>query len=286
MTQVNEALEGLNAEDIKILEDLKAEGNEVAGLTPEPAPNEPKTEEPPKEEPKKEEPKEEAVPDREPDAKKEEAPDRKPKYIPAWELAKQEKIWADEKAQLEAKLAELSQKPPAETEDEVKALADKYQVDEDAMRDIIAVVSKKVSPTLPNGFLENLKELQELGKATKASLEEQAFTKDFEREVLPLVRAEYPDISEDVLAKIRADVRNTAYDAKFLHTPLNVIYKGIDSFRGVVQPKKKSADSGRGGESRAQVLDLENLSEEEVKSLPAEDFIKYSEYQASKERTN
>lgn len=285
-----EELSGLNAEDMKILEELKAEGNEVAGLAPAKAAEEPKKEEPLKEVPKIEErPPEKAEPLKGSEPPKEPAKEpeteRKPKYIPSWELAKREKEWQKEKADLEAKVLDASHKPPAETEDDVKALSAKYNVDEAAMRDIINVASKRAG--LTPDLLNQIKELQEIGKATKATLEAEAFRKDFDSQVAPLVRAEYPGISDDELAKIREDVKTHAYRDDFLHTPLSVIYKGVDSFRGVVQPKKKTVEAARGGESRsAQVIDFDNLSDEEVKALSQEDFVKYSEYQATKEKQN
>lgn len=288
MTQVtDETLDGLNEEDMKILKDLEADGHEVAGLTPAQNAEETKPEEESQEEaPKEEEPKQEAEPqkDAQPDKKEpeKETEDRKPRYIPAWELKKQEKQWEAEKARLEAELEQARQaKTPAEAEDDVDAIAKKYDLEPSVVKDLVEIAAKRA---LPPEFRAKLQEFEEVSKATKATLEEQAFSKDFASQVEPLVRAEYPDISDDALAKIREDIKSHAYSKDFLTTPLHVIYKGVDSFRGRVQPKTKTVEGKRGGEGRTDVVDFDSLTEDQVQNLSGEDFIKYSEYQARKER--
>lgn len=283
-----EALSGLNDEDKKILEDLQREGNDVQGLTPE-KPKEPETpvvvtpKEPATEAPKEPEPK---IDNTEPVKPKSDEDTRpRSRTVPAWELAKQQKEWAKEKGDLQAEISKLSSKPVAEAQDDVKAIAEKYGITEPGfVQDLIDAASKRSQ--LPAELVDKIKEHDHYAEIAKKQAEDGAFVQDFEKDVLPLVREEYPEISDADVARIRDDVKKLAYSEKLLSTPLSLIYKGDDAFRGVVSPKKKTAESGRGGESRSvDLLDFDSMSESDIGKLSPENFIKYSEHMAAKEHT-
>ena len=77
--------------------------------------------------------------------------------------------------------------------------------------------------------------------------------------------AEYgKDVSDDDLAKLKSRLKKMAFTEEYAGTPLDLIYKGLDTFRPI--EKKKSAESSRGGEARDDdtVIDFENVSTEQI----------------------
>jgi hypothetical protein len=281
----------LDDEISQTLQELKDEGHEVDVPENLQKPEAPKVEEP--EKPKDEKPDEGKKPDEGEKGKEK----KEPSLMPRWQHEVAVKNLEKEKADLQKQLEEKSKTPspekPLETaqpEDDIKALAEELGADPDALRKIIdkAAERAKGNQQLPPELQElakNLPDLQALTQQYKETVAEQEFSKEFEQYVVPLVEKEYPQLSREQLLHIKSTLREKATDSKFLTTPLDVLYRGLDDFRGVVPSPHKGGESGRGSQGRSQeVIDFENMTEEQFVTLDDETQEKYAEYQRQKEK--
>lgn len=200
---------------------------------------------------------------------------------------------------LTAKIAELTQraKPddgkPATTEqknvlgDKVKKLVEESKIDvpPEFIESIIQLARE--GKELPEEITEKLAEVDKIKSAIEVEKEETFFSKDFDKLILPLVKAEYGDgIPEEKIAEIKEKLKQFAYSDQYGHLPYEEIYAAKKDFRGVVAPKKRSAEGPRNGsvtfdESKK---DYKNLTEAEALSLTPEEFDKWSDAQAANER--
>ena len=166
MSNQNEAGAALSPTAKEALERLQKEGYEV-GTDPSPADPEdgeikdpaPKKEEAPKEEKPVEKKEETPNEPKKPDDKGEEPkkPEREISYVPAWKL----KVAESQKEALEKEIAELrtkredmvdknksgelSKENKEELSDDIKSIAEKYGYDENFIKDIETVITKKTA---------------------------------------------------------------------------------------------------------------------------------------------
>lgn len=225
------------------------------------------------------------------DKKPDEAPKPEPKVIPAWKLKIAEKRAAKANApEPEKKDEEPPAREPAHSKDDIESLAAEIGADPDAVRKLDAYFAKKyATPQLPPEMQELLKDypaLKQLREQHDSQQAELGFASEFEESVRPLVEAEYPGATPELLKSISADLRKKVEeDPRLLYTPLKTIYKGEDDFRGLA-PRKKSADGGRptSGSRSDKVIDFEEVSDEDIRNFTDEQMEQYSAYQMEKER--
>ena len=258
----------------KTLEAMQAEGHDVPALE-EPV----KKEEPIKEEPEK--PKE----GDEDDSEEEVKPNRLPKMMPVFKQKIAEKAWSKRETELLGEIETLKNKPteaPVQqakvTEDmdsKIAELAEKKGVDAELIKDIIGLVPNQDSSEEVKEAMQVIKDLKASNEQTKADVD---FSKEFEG-VKPLIKAEYPNISDGDLSNIQKQLKDNAFTEEYAKTPLSVIYKGVDGFREAVITKKKTAESSRSGQNRnSEVQDYSSWTEDDVKNSSREDFEKYSKW--------
>jgi len=258
----------------KTLEAMQAEGHDVPALE-EPV----KKEEPIKEEPEK--PKE----GDEDDSEEEVKPNRLPKMMPVFKQKIAEKAWSKRETELLGEIETLKNKPteaPVQqakvTEDmdsKIAELAEKKGVDAELIKDIIGLVPNQDSSEEVKEAMQVIKDLKASNEQTKADVD---FSKEFEG-VKPLIKAEYPNISDGDLSNIQKQLKDNAFTEEYAKTPLSVIYKGLDGFREAVITKKKTAESSRSGQNRnSEVQDYSSWTEDDVKNSSREDFEKYSKW--------
>jgi hypothetical protein len=136
---------------------------------------------------------------------------------------------------------------------------------------------------LPTDVIDGLKhELDSMKAEKQAQIEAKGFEQEFGENILPLVKAEYPEISEGQLEVIKNKLKEVAYTEQFAKTPLGVIYKGVDDFRGVETARRASAEAGRGGNKAQAGKDFDSVSEEDISKMSAEEFDRYSTYMATR----
>jgi hypothetical protein len=236
--------------------------------------------------------------DKKPDEAKPEGRRNSPKLMPAYVHKVAEKTWEKEKGELLSKIEELSKAPSNAGDDEaakaareakIKTLAEKYGHDEAFIREILDVATEN-SGKLPEQVQEGLKKAHMLTTERELETEEANYSADFDRVVVPLIKAEYgADAPDSLISDIKEDLKVLAYSEEYGKVPYAVIFKGQDQFRGLIPDKKKGAEGGRGG-TEASVTATEKpdltqpLSDEVVKTLSDSEFDEYSKNMESKER--
>jgi hypothetical protein len=248
--------------------------------TPNPAPEQPeKPAEPNAEKPTPEAPKPQA-PVSEP------APSRKAKPI-ANLLAKnhdlEEQLETERKAKadLEAKLAQISEQPsnPQATAD-VKALADKYGMDENILADIVAAARNGIKPELP-------KEVQDL----IAKQQEQNFVDaemaGFEQDLGRLQKT-FKDEASLADPKVRDRLLELAYSTDkapdgepYFQKPLHELY--FSFIKPEVEPGGPSAEPSQGGsQQQTKVLDFQDIFDrddpKDIEAMDDQTFHSYSKW--------
>jgi hypothetical protein len=276
----------------KEIADTRAElGDEVENQKPESE----KDETPPAEEPNKE-PKVEDAPKDEPKDKPQDPPKEAPKTVEAWRVQVMQKKHADEVEELRKQITAAATPPaqpkspdaPVENEDVVEALAKEFGL-EDTQKPLIqkiidaAVAKVKLPPELEKikGLLPALEKFQAQAQEAEA---ERAFTNEFETAVRTLVEAEYPGADGTLLTSVREKLRAKISDSQYQFTPLNLLYKGLDDFRGLI-PSKKGAEPTKGSAKRqTEVIDYDSLTPEQYDRLTPAQQEEFATYQIEKER--
>lgn len=178
---------------------------------------------------------------------------------------------------------------------EIKALVDKIVADNNVedpkvISDIMDAVDAylKDKTQIPPEIMEKLKVVDDLKNQHEIALEEINFSNDFDKIVLPAIKAEYgDDVPAEKIAEIKAKLKEVAYTNEYAKVPYDEIYSGKKDFRNLYTPKKRSAEGVHGSnldlKSGKKVFDTE-LTTEEYNKLPPEDQQQYEDTMANKER--
>lgn len=238
-------------------------------------------------------------------------PSRKPgKLMPAWVHETAKKDWETEKAALEAKITELSTPNPGEdkpateakpvtqaTIDKVEEFAKANNLAPEVVKGILDLAAEN-SGKIPQEISDQLKKLDEITREKEVQAEEQAYSSNFDKYVLPLIKKEYgAEVGQDTVDEIKEQLKAKAYTEEYKSTPYSVIYKGIDDFRKFTRPAGSTAEGSRGGAHNAPGGDeggaqgnayngkpFSELSEDDIGKLPGDVFDKYSAWLEGEER--
>jgi hypothetical protein len=288
----------------EILDSLadKDEGKDDPKPKEDPKPEEKKEEEKPKDEDKKSEE------DGEGDDKNDSSKRRDPSLMPAYKHKIAEKGWEKEKAELEAKIAEYEKgkSPENKSDDEpdgkpndesksdidVEALADELGADKEAVSKIVEVAEKRAAEKMKPFMLSDtdkqaLADLQDLRRQQALEQENQLYSQDFDKDVLPEIKKEYgDDVPESVIADIKSKLKDVAYTNEYAKVPFSEIYRAKSEFRELVAPKRKTAEGSKGGNFQVagKTVKYEDLGPDQVANLSDDEFDKYSDYMARREK--
>jgi hypothetical protein len=297
--------EAQRKETQQMLDEIAAEDAAKAGDKPkgdEEKPKEGETGKP--DESKKDDPKK---PDGKPEDKKEkEKPEgRRPaKLIPAWVHERAKEDWTKQEAKLKADIEALSKgKPSSEGgKDEskaskeardagIKALAEKHGYSEEFVRDVLSMADENKG-VIPPEVAQKLSQVDKLSEEREIQIEEAQFSQDFDKIVLPLIKAEYGDnVPQNVIVDIKEDLKGLAYSTEYSKVPYEVIYNGTKDFRSRVPDAKKGAEDSRPGQGGVndgkEAIDLTKpLSDEVVATLSDKQFETYSNNMVGWEKSN
>jgi hypothetical protein len=260
--------------------------NEDGELKDAPAPEKKGEEKKPDVVPPKEDKKpEEGEDDKAPEGDKK--PEREIKYVPAWKLktAEGQKEATEKKLQEAlAKIDELGRKPDLTTKDKdnlgdaIDELAKKYpDVDPNLLKDLQQTILSKIST--PKEVQEALKEIQSIKEERNSIVEEQEYLKDFDKSVLPLIKAEHPNISEDALLQIKNDLKTYAYTEEYAKVSLDKIFKAEKESLKIpaTVDRKKTTENGGSFKTRsAETVDFDNMTEEAFNNLSPEQKLDFA----------
>lgn len=167
---------------------------------------------------------------------------------------------------------------------EQKEFAEKYGIEPEDMAK--AFPPAKVEKIAAEGISPEDRALLDQYKNERDSLLiDKGYTADFDTNVLPLLKEEYPGISDAKIAEVRQQIREKLETETYGLTPLDVIYRGDKAFRGLVAPKNDGVDQGNRvpAKTGSKVYDFETVTEEDIKK-PDFPFSEYSEYMAKREK--
>lgn len=178
--------------------------------------------------------------------------------VPVSTVAKIREKFRGKVSRLKARIAELEGKPKPteadskETESEVKALAEKYEMDEPAVNALLEVAAKIAEKRIR----ENLKlgDGEVLAEAAKMVMQQKEVA-HFDKEWVgtePAVRTAYPNATSEQLAQAKTLMDRLSHRKEFHKFPLDyVLFKNSNSFDKIMrQPKRKTLERGSTG-SRA-----------------------------------
>lgn len=262
----------------KAIAELEKEGHVIEGK--ESAPKEPvKEPETPKVEPKVDAPKDEPKTPPADDKK----PDRSPKMVETWKL----KVAEDQKEALQKQLTDLqaklgSQDTPVtkaqekEIKDEIAEIFKDTDVDTGKLAQLSEAILKRATAKVPSVDLEStVKKLQEERELEK---ELNAYSNEFDKDVLPLV-AEY-QLSGEALSQFKSTLRDYAFSETYAKVPLKEIFALKQAEFNLSVPKKSSEGKAIKGRA-ADVVDIDNLSEEDFAKLPADKIEEFMQKKSS-----
>jgi hypothetical protein len=179
--------------------------------------------EPPKPEETKPEP---PPPVETPAPKAEEAakPNRPEKYIPIAQYTDEKRQWRETEDGYKQRISELETiakgNPEAKSTDaRIKAYAEKYGVDEAAVRDLMALRGDEIA-SKPSDLSEA--QQAELAKAREVNAEK-AFTDEFDQVAAPQLKEMFPNATPEQLAAAKEELRSLATTAPFLDKSLDFI---------------------------------------------------------------
>jgi transposase-like protein len=189
-------------------------------------------------------------------------------------------------AELEAQLQKLStQAPSVQTDDKIKALAEKHGIDAEVLADIVATARDGLSPELP-------KEVQELIKERAEQKQQQAEQAAFDTRLASLAKTFPSEQFND--PKVKEKLMELAYSTEkapdgepYYQKELSELYFAY--IKPEVEPGRVSAESPTGGKSGNEILDFEQIHgdearlEEFAKSASSEQWASYAKWRDEKQ---
>jgi hypothetical protein len=270
----------------KVMDDLRAKGHTFEGDTPKVEPKLEIKEVVPKEEPKLEKPPDEEKihPERKP---------REPKMIPAWQAeidkkrlikeseeksAQEKQEWRDAISKLESKIEKL-EGTKQEKKEEVGEWIDKLVTESGVEMDVGFLKSfanellkqvPKPESKIPDELPKALETVAKMESKVERERENSEYESSFKEEVVPKIKEEYPQITEDEIGSIRESMRKPYFSERFITLSSGEIYeltKG--TFKDLIAPERRqTVEKGTKGISRNQkVLDYSNLTDEDYKNM-------------------
>lgn len=226
--------------------------------------------------------------------KKPDAGDDDVETIPLWKHRmelKRQKTQIEEDLAAEAekqKQRDLDNKKPtdkAPTDDEIEKrrakLRERFpELEDDALDDLAYVAGSKASAELI-GRLERLEKLEE---TRLNQIEATEFDRHFEAELVPLVKAEYPGLSDRQLAEVKERMQKLAYSEPYLALSLDKIWKVEDEFRTLVPKNRKTAEPSRGGTDRGDTLDFDKVTDEDLAQMDDKTFDLFLAHKKAKSK--
>ncbi len=294
----------VNEETKKVMDDMRAQGHTFEGDPEKEPEKKPEPEIKPEVEPKVE-PKEPEKEPREPEIQPSEAelhPERKPrepKQIPAWQaevdkkhlqkeweeksVQEQQKL-RDEIATLQSKVKELTgvKKEEAIGEWIDKIVVEKgLEVDTEFLKNFADEILKRIpkSEMIPD-ISKTLETVSKIEAKTESEREDSEYKSSFDKEIVPKLKEEYPQILDDEVNSIREAMRKPYFSERFITLSAGEIYALTSgSYKDLVAPERRpTVEKGTKGAGRGQMKDYANLTEEEYKNLTPEELAEVNKF--------
>lgn len=208
---------------------------------------------------------------------------RTPKMVETYKLKIAEKQAAKREEELLEEIEKLKKQPSNQESasntddslDEIKKLAEDKGVDEELLSKIVDLAGKR---QLPESVTEAVKELEQIKKDRQVEKEDQEFEQEFQ--ALDCIKAEFPEIKETELVKVKSRLKELAFSEDHSSTSLKFIFKGLDEFREASIPGKKTAETSSTGkrELQASKKDFASWTPEDIAKASREETAEYFEW--------
>lgn len=154
----------------------------------------------------------------------------------------------------------------------VEDLAKNHNADPELIKGIVDLVKTAVS--VPADLVQQIQDL----KAQNFEKEQElSFNSEFQETVLPLVKAQFPNIDDSTLTKLKGDLHKLAFKKGYNELSLVKIYKAED-LQSNISVKKKTQDDSKSFKARkgeAKQFD-DSISEEDFNSMSDADIEQFS----------
>jgi hypothetical protein len=182
-----------------------------------------------------------------------------------------------ERQKLEDQIKNLSQQPVAQSTDKVKALAEKYGLDEELLAELVSTAREGINPELP-------KEVQDLLAERQVEKQQQAELTAFNKRVDSLAKTLPTEQFSD--PKVREKLLELAYSTEkapdgepYFQKELSELYFAY--IKPEIEPGKTSAESSQGGtQASSGVVDFEEIfnrdDPKDIDKMDSDTFTKYN----------
>ena len=211
------------------------------------------------------------------------APDNSSKSSWKWKKEKQEKkALLEENATLKTRLEAIENldasddKKKEMTDKRIEDYAAKHKLNVDEVKELFGIVSEaNTSPEVQ----ELIKERREKKAWDK---QDDAYEKDFESNVLPVILSKNPKASDKEIQSVHDDLYGKAFDPKYVKKSLVSLYLGSEK----TQTRRVTGEDSRGSSfPSVRPKDLDQLTEEDMEDMTDEEFDKYSDALAKKSKS-
>ena len=261
-------------------------------------------------EPPKEEIKEE--PKKEPKEKPEQGKERKPREIPAWQVEIDKKrvdkdkketdnLILNELKSLKSDLEELKKEGIANTsktnedseeeiDKKIEELGEKYEKGDITINEMNQGIRKLTSSIpkaeMPEGLKETMEKIEKIEKDSERKKEDNDFSSAFDKEVVGLIKEEFPHALDEDLTAIKDKVRDYYFQTKYITlSPLEIYKLNKSELKGEISPSgsKTSEEGVKGAGGSEEVIDFENITVEQYDKMTPEEQDKVDKYKISKQ---
>lgn len=175
---------------------------------------------------------------------------RPEKYIPIAKYTSEKTQWKKDMETLQARLAVAEQGQGEQAKEQaIKAYAEKHNVSEDSVRDLLDLAGKKDQKSEEQGERIMDTELQQKLEEADEIRAEKLFNTEYDEVAIPELKKIYPKATDAQIQAAKKEIEKLACTEGFLDKPLDfVVYKNpkvLDPLFQESPPPRKGPETGR-----------------------------------------
>lgn len=161
-------------------------------------------------------------------------------------------------------------------DDDVEKFAEEKGIDVSIVEGLLSIAEKRIASKIPQVDVSSIEELKKEREVEKARVQ---VSNDFDAKVLPLIRSQYPDASNEHIQSVKEKIQQLAFTKEYHAYPVEDIY-AVKS-RDFSFQSKVSAESSRGGHGAT--IDYESMNTEQLAKMSPQEAEKYFAYMDKKQ---
>jgi len=209
--------------------------------------------------------------------KKEEPEEKKarPVYTMSVAKAQEEKRRAVEKAVKEAeakhqkeieRVKQSANYNSAEVDDEIQTFAEAQGLEPKALAGLVSLIQKRSS--------KDLSKFESIIEQSKVQEEKSKLNAEFDKEIVPLIKQDFPNATPGFIQEVRAQVEGLAFTKRYN------TYKAADIYlvnKSKFKPDKSGHTAEGSGSKGNEYVDMENITDEQLHELAEKDPKAYKQ---------